>query len=114
MVIVLLQLSLKVGFHRMFDHVFEKQLVLCHSLKRLDQVGLKREIVTNPLRHTSKELNPAFVHQPRLLGHVLKVHGVVEEVLFKREEERAEFDGTFATGLKLRKNYPADLEQEYA
>lgn len=97
----------------MFDQLFEEQLVLCHSLKRLDQVGLKRKVVANSLRHTGKELNATFVHQPCLLGHVLEVHGVVEKVLFKREEERAELDGTFATGLELRKNYPADSEQEY-
>ncbi len=97
----------------MFDHVLEKQLVLCHSLERFDQVGLKREAVTKPLRHTGEKLDPAFVHQPRLVGHVLEVHGVVEEILFKREEERAEFDGTLTTRLKLGENYPAKLKQEY-
>ena len=90
----------------MFDHVFEKQLVLGHSLKRLDEVGLEWEVIANPLRDAGKELYPAFVHQPRLMGHVLEVHGIVEEVLFKREEERPEFDGTFATRLELRKNHP--------
>ena len=97
----------------MLDHVLEKELVLCHSLKWLYQVGLKRKLVANPVRHAGKEVYPAFVHQPRLMGHVLEVHGVVEEVLFEGEKERAEFDGTFTTGLKLWKNYPAHLKQEY-
>jgi hypothetical protein len=94
----------------MFDHVLEKQLVLCHSLERLDQVGLKREAVANPLRYTGKELDPAFIHQPRLVRHVLEVHGVVEEILFEREEERAEFDGTLTTRLELGENYPAKFK----
>ena len=73
----------------MFDHVFEKKLIFGHSLKRLDQVGLKRKAIADPLRDVGKELDATFVHQPRLLGHVLEVHGVVEEILFKCEKERA-------------------------
>ena len=98
----------------MFNHVFEKQLVLCHSLKRFDQVGLKWKAVTNPLRDIGKDLYATFFHYTRLLGHVLEVHGIVEEILFECEKERAKFDWTFTTGLKLRKNYPAGVEQEYA
>ena len=113
MVVVLLQFSFKVRLHRVFDHVLEKQLVLCHSLERFDEVGLKREAVTNPLGHAGKEVDPSFVHQPSLVGHVLEVHGVVKEVFFEGEEERAKFDRALATRLELGENYPADLKQEY-
>ena len=77
-VIVLLQLSLQVRLDRVLDHVLEEQPVFGHSLERLYEVRLKREWVADSLGDVCKELDPSFVHQPRLLGHVLKVHGVVE------------------------------------
>ena len=110
MIVVLFQFALEVRLDGMLDHVLEKQPVFCHSLERFDQVRLESEVVSDSLRDIGKELGASFVHEPRLLGHVLEVHGVVEEVLLEREKERAEFYGTLATSLKLRKNYPKDKE----
>lgn len=110
MIVVLLQFALEVRLDGMLDHVLEKQPVFCHSLEWFDQVRLESEVVSDSLRDIGKELGASFVHEPRLLGHVLEVHGVVEEVLLEREKERAEFYGTLATSLKLRKNYPKDKE----
>ena len=96
----------------MLNHVREEQLVLSHSLKRFDQVRLQWKVVANPLGDAGKKVNSSFVHQSRLLGHVLKVHGVVEEILFECEKERAEFDGTLSTRLKLRENYSAKMGKD--
>ena len=102
MVVVLLEFALQVRFDRVLDHVFEEQAIFRHPLERLDQIRLKREVVTKSLRDVGKELYPSFVHEARLLWHVFEVHGVVEEVLLEREKQRSKFDWTLATGLKLR------------
>ena len=107
-VIILLQFSFQIWLYRVLDHVLKEKSVLGHPLERLDQVRLKRKLVADPLWDVGKELDPTFVHQSSLLWHVLKVHGIVEQILFECEEQWSEFDWTLATSLKLRQNYSAD------
>ncbi len=54
----------------------------------------------------SKEGVASLVHEFRLQGHVLEVLAIVEQVLFKHEEDLPQLDGALATRLEQREDHP--------
>lgn len=63
---------------------------------------------TNKLTTTtySKEFDSSFLHQFRLVRHVLEVLGIVQKLLFLTEKYLSQLDGYFSTLLQSRKYYP--------